>query len=77
MNEWQGYKIGKVFTASQLAEFITNAFEEQEVMIVEKNKIEYFNIPSSFDIETSSFYVTNSETGEEIHPKFYRILLLR
>ena len=66
MNKWQGYKIGKVFTASQLAEFISNAFEEQEVMIVEKGKIEYFNIPASFDIETTSFMVTNSETGENM-----------
>lgn len=66
MGEWQGYKIGKVFTTSQLADFIANSFEEQEVTIVEKGKTEYFNIPASFDIETTSFSVTNSETGESM-----------
>lgn len=62
---WLGYTKGKVWKASQLAEFINNAFETQKVEIVEKNKIYYFNIPASFDIETSSFTFINSTTGEE------------
>lgn len=60
---WKGYN-GKVYTASQLAEFIAEAFEAQEVNLVSKGKIEYFNIPASFDIETTSFMTTNSATGE-------------
>jgi hypothetical protein len=63
-NVWQGYSKGKVYKTSQLAEFINNAFETQEVEVVEKNKIYYFNIPASFDIETSSFTFNNSFTGE-------------
>jgi hypothetical protein len=61
---WQGYSKGKVYKTSQLAEFINNAFETQDVELVEKNKIYYFNIPASFDIETSSFTFNNSLTGE-------------
>ena len=62
---WLGYTKGKVWRVSQLAEFINNAFETQKVELVEKNKIYYFNIPASFDIETSSFTFINSTTGEE------------
>lgn len=63
---WLGYKIGKVFTASRLAEFIENAFVEQEVTLIETNNGEYFNIPCAFDIETSSFIAGKDETGEPI-----------
>lgn len=61
---WQGYSKGKVWKASQLAEFINNAFETQKVELVEKDRIYYFNIPASFDIETTSFTFMNSITGE-------------
>jgi hypothetical protein len=66
MEEWIGYLKGNIYTASQLAKFITEAFESQEIAIVTKGKIQYFNIPAAFDIETSSFTVTNSKTGEEM-----------
>lgn len=61
---WKGYEIGKTFSASQLAKFNHQAFELCDVDIVEKGKIQYFNIPASFDIETSSFMVSNALTGE-------------
>lgn len=63
---WRGYTEGKTYQASQLAEFINNAFETQDIDIIEKGKIQYFNIPASFDIETTSFKSVNTVTGEEI-----------
>jgi hypothetical protein len=62
--EWLGYAKCKVWRTSQLAEFINDAFETQDVELVEKDRIYYFNIPASFDIETTSFTFTNSTTGE-------------
>lgn len=59
--EWTGYKKGNVYEASQLADALKEAFEEQEVELVTSNKIQYFNCPASFDIETSSFYDENGE----------------
>lgn len=64
--EWGGYKKGKVYEASQLAEAIKEAFEEQEIEIVQDGKVQYFNFPSSFDIETTSFIAGNTEDGEPI-----------
>lgn len=61
---WKGYLNDTDYDTSQLAEFTKEAFELQEVNIVTKGKIQYFNIPASFDIETSSFTVTNSNSGE-------------
>ena len=66
MNEWTGYKLGNVYQASQLAKALDEAFQKQDVEIIEKNKIQYFNIPASFDIETSSFIAGYDEHGEEI-----------
>ena len=59
---WTGYKKGQVYQASQLADALKEAFEEQEVELVRDNKIFYYNCPASFDIETSSFY---NEDGEK------------
>lgn len=61
---WLGYSQGKVWKTSQLAEFINNAFESQPIELVEKDKIWYFNVPASFDIETTSFTFNSSTTGE-------------
>ena len=60
--EWTGYKKGQVYKASQLATALAEAFEEQQVDIVEDNRVFYYNCPVSFDIETSSFY---NEDGEK------------
>ena len=38
--EWTGYKKGNVYQASQLADALKEAFEEQEVELVTSNKIE-------------------------------------
>ena len=59
---WTGYEKGQVYQASQLADALKEAFEEQEVELVRDNKIFYYNCPASFDIETSSFY---NEAGEK------------
>lgn len=66
MGNWRGYKIGKVYKASQLAEAFKEAFEEQEIEIVEDGDFEYFNIPVAFDIETTSFIAGKDSTGEQI-----------
>lgn len=63
---WSGYEKGQVYQASQLAEALKEAFEEQEVAIVKGNKTRYYNCPCSFDIETSSFY-----EGEEKRATMY------
>ena len=59
---WTRYEKGQVYQASQLADALKEAFEEQEVELVRDNKIFYYNCPASFDIETSSFY---NEDGEK------------
>lgn len=63
---WTGYTNGNIYEASQLAEALKEAFEEQDVQLVTSNKIEYFNIPASFDIETTSFIAGNDEDGQPI-----------
>ena len=64
--EWQGYNNSNVYEASQLAEALKEAFEDRDIELVESNKIEYFNIPASFDIETSSFIASKDENGEPV-----------
>lgn len=66
MSDWTGYKQGKTYKASQLAEALKEAFEEQEVDIIQTKATQYFNIPASFDIETTSFIASNNEDGEPI-----------
>ena len=66
MGDWTGYKNGNVYPASQLANALIEAFEQQEVEIVTQGKIEYFNIPASFDIETTSFIAGHDVKGEPI-----------
>lgn len=66
IKEWTGYKKGHVYQASQLARALEEAFEEQEVDLVESNKVQYFNIPASFDIETSSFIASLDTDGQPI-----------
>ena len=63
--EWQGYN-SNVYEASQLAEALKEAFEDRDIELVESNRIEYFNIPASFDIETSSFIASKDENGEPV-----------
>ena len=64
--EWQGYNNSNVYEASQLAEALKEAFEDRDIELVESNRIEYFNIPASFDIETSSFIASKDENGEPV-----------
>jgi len=59
---WKGYERGKVYTASQLADALNEAFDET-VETIKSTGIEYFNIPCSFDIETTSFTVNKG--GED------------
>lgn len=66
MKEWTGYKQGKTYKTSQLAEALKEAFEDQEVDIIQTKNTQYFNVPASFDIETSSFIAANNEDGEPI-----------
>lgn len=63
--EWQGYN-SNVYEASQLAEALKEAFEDRDIELVESNRIEYFNVPASFDIETSSFIASKDENGEPV-----------
>lgn len=66
MSEWTGYRRGKVYKASQLATALKEAFEDQEVDIIQTKNCQYFNVPASFDIETTSFIAANTEDGEPI-----------
>lgn len=64
--EWQGYKNSNIYEASQLAEALKEAFEDRDIELVKSNRIEYFNIPASFDIETTSFIASKDENGEPV-----------
>ena len=69
MEDWLGYSNGNVYNYQDgtvyefLAEAMRNAPSQLEVT---KKNITYYNIPASFDIETSSFRGYENEHGNEI-----------
>lgn len=69
MESWQGYYNSNVFSYSEentqsfIQEALSNAPSQLEVT---KKSITYYNIPASFDIETSSFRTYEDEHGQEI-----------
>lgn len=63
--KWQGY-MGGVYPISRLTDFFKEAIEDKDVQLIRKQGVEYFNIPSSFDIETTSFIDGEDEIGNSI-----------
>lgn len=69
MENWLGYSNSNVYEYNNetvydfIAESMRNAPSQLEVV---KDKITYYNIPASFDIEVSSFKAYESEHGNEI-----------
>lgn len=60
--EWAGYKDWALYTIDQIPEFLTKAIDEKADSVeLVGSRIEYFNIPASFDIETSSFKKENGD----------------
>lgn len=55
---------GKIYNPSEINE-ILNYVEDSEVIKTNK-QIEYFNIPCSFDIETTSFFRSTGNEGEKV-----------
>lgn len=62
---WEGY-YGGVFPISRLTDFFKEAIETKDIEIVKKGSIEYFNMPSSFDIEVTSWNDGNDENGNPV-----------
>lgn len=60
---WEGY-YGKTYPFSRLTDFFEEA--TRNVEIVKKGKIEYFNVPCSFDIETTSWVDGQDKNGNPI-----------
>lgn len=69
MEDWKGYSEGNIYNYSEgevydfLAEAMRNAPSQLEVT---KKNVTYYNLPASFDIETSSFRTYEDEHGQEI-----------
>ena len=69
MENWLGYYNSSVYDYKKgeiydfIAEAMRNAPSQLEVF---KDGVSYYNIPSSFDIETSSFKAYDNEHGSEI-----------
>lgn len=69
MESWKGYSNASVFEYSDdnalllINEALSNAPSQLEVT---KKNISYYNIPASFDIETSSFTSYTEDHGQEI-----------
>ncbi len=62
---WEGYH-GNVFPISQLTEFFKEAILTKDIELVKSKNVEYFNIPASFDIETTSWNDGEDENGNPI-----------
>lgn len=63
---WEGYN-GNVYPVSRLTDFFKEAILDQDVELVQDKDTEYFNIPASFDIETTSWSVQDVPDAEPIH----------
>lgn len=70
MSEWKGYTHGNVYPFSQLTEFFSE-IDELSVGSRYNNRIELLDVPASFDIETSSFKLTNKDGEEEKFATMY------
>ena len=63
-SNWEGYNEGKfcgVYPVSQLTFAMEELLSHESITIASTGKLEFFNIPCAFDIETSSFYNANDE----------------
>ena len=71
---WKGYEnYDHYFDPSQLEEFLDEVLSSG-LEISQKGKIEYYNIPAAFDIETSSFYTEKEEKIANIKESFMKTL---
>lgn len=69
MENWKGYSEGNIYDYSlgQVYEFLAEAMRNAPSQLeVTKKGITYYNIPASFDIETSSFKGYEDEHGNEV-----------
>lgn len=63
-SNWEGYNEGKfcgVYHVSQLTSAMEELLSHESITIASTGKLEFFNIPCAFDIETSSFYNASGE----------------